>query len=580
MVKNYHFSRKIKSYLRIVSALLLFQCSQEEVRSQTIFTESTDAICNFSRTCIIASDEARINRTNFTGRGKIVINYVGTAMPDSLKRAINIAADIWRDYMDFGDSLNLRINFSPLADKDLSTDIYLYRNLSDSLYYPNSLYRKISNQQTDNCPFDARISINSDTQWCIGIGNGCTESKKLVLTSIQQIGRALGYGASVEKSNYGFKFIPNNGITTFDKIVFSENNQRLEEQNGDGMSQFINFVQPSCGYLYALKHQEEYKIYAPSIFDDNFSLKYSAFPGSTMYYGDEPASAGLEVDRATIDILSGIGWDWRSSRHITITGAGIDSTGITSAYQSHVFRAFSETSPITNYQWKYMLPLSSGIYQVVTTSTSSQFIIPSISHEERYQHTSDGDIKGRIVLVGLVDGIEVTAQYNLTLETRPRILHAEVISISTNPDDDSCIDATIGVFYEGSKEINASVENINSTQIDEVRSETPYYTQIELTGIDIWEADRIRLTTANEYGTDSFTIDISDSPSFARTRSSVLSLQKMTENNMGIDVYNCFGILLGNVLSVEALSDFTDSILILKGQDKNGYSITKKYYRK
>lgn len=66
----------------------------------------------------------------------------------------------------------------------------------------------------------------------------------------------------------------------------------------------------------------------------------------------------------------------------------------------------------------------------------------------------------------IFEGIENTETVTLTcpviFELKPRVISAKVISTNTNPGNPNYYDALVGIKYEGSHDIHASVEEENS----------------------------------------------------------------------------------------------------------------------
>lgn len=175
----------MKHYFNIVktiTALIAIVMSANlQSFSQDIVTVTFEDVCDYSHSNMALSETSKVKRVKSTGGGKINIEYVDN-MPDSLKMAIDIAADVWRDYMNTGDTLNLRVAFSEIDGADISTDVIYRTNLDNGINYPQALYRKMfpdtsSQQGTGVINYDAILNVNSTTDWCVGTESNDDEKK-------------------------------------------------------------------------------------------------------------------------------------------------------------------------------------------------------------------------------------------------------------------------------------------------------------------------------------------------------------------------------------------------------------------
>ena len=540
--------------------------------SQDYTTVVFDDICNTDGMRIVPTANSKIKRLSNKRGGIVLLDDADCKdMPDSLKVALRLAADAWAGYLPLGDSLTIKVSFSNL-DVDIRTLVY-YGNPGLNVYYPKSLLRKITGDSS--LGFDAAININKTTDWCIGIGNKtCKGAKNLSIGIFRAIATVLGFGSSVKldkRGNIAFEF--KNGKSVFDNLIFSEDGQRMENlHNGDFVG-IKKFVQQDNGFLFASQKDESSKLYAPLQFDEYKSLKFLLDKNSLMYYGDSGMREPI-VDEATLKLLNAIGWNiGQSTANIEIIGENIDGTGIASAYQQYRFYIKPNGMNITNYNWEYKLPLKSGGYEAVSTSSNSDFIIPAISNEEKYEHTIEGDIQGIIKFRGTVNGQDVQSSYNITLELKPHILDVKLIEISNDPNNDGYYDAVVDVAYEGSHYLYAYVEEEYSSSAQTYSSDTPYYTRLKITNIDSWGFALINITIRNEYGNDDFILEL---PAQASISSGLNSKALKTSNPIYIKVYDLEGRYLGRVNRYCDVKSFGRGLFVLKVYNGRGmYKIIK-----
>lgn len=562
----------------IVAALLLVAFPLHGL-TQEVATLVYDDVCNYGGTRIVPSEDAKSLRVSSQRAGVVMADDTYCAgMPDTLKLALKIAADVWSGYLATGDSLKLQVYYDDIQGADIRTEVY-YSTMPGSVpdvYYPLALCRKLNGGLLEDSPrYDAVIHINKNAEWCVGIGDGMSgATKNLSYGLLRAMGSALGFGSSVQYDNGGRLTLGfGDGVSVFDKLVFAEDGRRLESFIGASEQELEDFIQQDKGYLYATEKAYIYRLYAPKQFDVHKSLKYLLDQESLMCYMDEGVM-DLVVDGITLELLDAIGWGAYDGNDIKIVGRGIDDTGITSAYQSHTFYVESEDMPVTNYHWEYKLPLVSGGYETVATSQNAEFVIPAIADgdEDKYEHTTGGDIRGLISFEGTDNGKQVTSTYNLTLGVKPRILRTSIVSIAPNPRNELYYDVTVDVCYEGSHYLHASLEEEFGSFAFALFSETPYYSRLTFTDIDLSGLAWVNFVVRNDYGNDTAVLEIPSMP----TSIIVNDICSSTE----ISVFTPSGILLGKVDGWDQLKDFSKGLLILKICDDNGNSRTIKYMNK
>ena len=537
---------------------LYFSYSFSQERVTVVF----DEICSYGGTRITPASDAKVKRVSSKRSGSVNIDDTGClGMPDSLKVALDIAADVWSGYLYDNDILNVKIMYEEMDDVDIRTSVYYYA--VQSLYYPMCLYRKITGVTGDTS--DAVIHINSGVNWCVGVGDGVSSnSKSLSSGLLRAFAAALGFGSSVKldrrKENVAFAF--SNGMSVFDKLVFAEDGTRMEDLNNNKRDEFRNFVQHGNGNLYISDKTQSCILYAPMQFDENRSLKYMTDQSSLMYYKDEGVK-DLVIDDVTIKILNDIGWDFSKVSEVEIVGEGIDDTGIASAYQSHRFYIKSEGLTVTDYTWKYQLPLKEGGYETVATSNSEDFIIPEISDESKYDHTIEGDIRGLITFYGISGNSKVSASYNLTLELKPCILSAEIVSVTPNVNDNTYYDVEVGVKYVGSHEIYATLTEEFNPNFRVHYSHTPYYTRIRIPAVDSWGYALVDIAARNTYGNDNVVLEI-PAGGVLRNLETAETALVVTDGFSHVDVFGIDGVHLGTVKDFSGLKKYNKDLLILR----------------
>lgn len=556
---------------------LVFTNSQTAV-SQVVDTISYSDVYSFGTCTFNVSAKARSMRMSNKRVGNVAINYNDSNMPDSLKIAVSIAANVWEDYMGVGDSCRINVHFVDLLSEDIRTDVIYSRSENDGLYYPISLIKSKGIQHTND--IDANIYINSNVQWCVGIGesNGSSD-KKLVLAMLQSIGRCLGYGSSVKIDKRGnFTFSVNNGMSAFDHLLFTEDDKQMANLNNNKRAEFQSFVQQDCGYVYAIRKNDRFRIYAPPIYEPQKSLKLSTDTASVMFYGEQK-KRNLTIDDTTLGILSTIGWDFSVNSSVCIYADDIDNTGITSAYKEHTFHVESNGNILENHHWEFLLPLKDDGYETVAVSTNKDFIIPPIGIEDKYERNIEGDIRGIVSYSGVCDGQPVSDKYVVTLEIVPKIIKAEIIEIIPCDYDPTFYNAIVDVYYTGSHSLYSYVEEEFNASSASYNSNTPYYTRFYMTDIDSWRNVWINFRVTNNYGSDTYTIEIpADDIFMQKNEQQTTSIEDLLHaSNIYCDVYMANGIYLKRINHYNELPFSQKGVYFLKVFRDNKYLKTIKF---
>lgn len=221
--------------------------------------------------------------------------------------------------------------------------------------------------------------------------------------------------------------------------------------------------------------------------------------------------------------------------------------------------------------------MATGGYETVATSSDAEFTTPSITNEEKYKHSIDSDIRGLITFTGKSNGENVASTYCLTSELKPHIISANIISKTKNPKSPDYYDIVVEVHYEGGNYLHSTIEEEHSSIVNTVFSDTPYYTRLTFTGVDLYSSAQVTLTARNDYGSDTAVLEI---PSIASSIDNILPGIDASTDYSSIKVFTISGQYLGNAESINQIGKFDKGLLILKMQDKNGRIKAVKYINK
>lgn len=528
--------------------------------AQSTFELTEDLTFDFSKTKVEVSNNAKRARAAKQGGGIIKLNFVnGNSVPEEYNASLETATKIWRDYLQYGDTLKLDIFYEDSLDSDIKLSILYQLENEQGCYYPSVLYRKLYPGLLHS-NYDAKIHINTSVDWSFGIGEDNAYSEKnLTLALMQCICKSLGFGTSVRIGQRGLEFQMKTYATIFDSYIVNNNGNRLTDytHNRNGLQQFAT---GRLGNVYFSSDDLTAKLYTPSEFDNNTSLRCTDGENCLMDYSEENTSRDLVIDDLSLDILNRIGWNFFNSASIfCITSDDVDSTNITSAYSSHNFYITPTSVNFSSYNWKLILPLTDGNSVISCSSSNRLFTTPAISNPESYEHTIEGDIRGMVVFEGLTKGKKITISRPIIFELKPHIISAKIISTNVNADNPNYFDAVVEIRYEGAHYLHAFVEEEYSPYLTSYYSSTPYYTKMNLTNIDSWGDAWFNITIRNEYGNDNYVLNLynTDNQDVIKQESDVSNITDVemtgTDNTTHIEVYDMKGRHIGLYDQTKAL---------------------------
>ena len=506
-------------------------------------------------------------------KGGVVDLNLQAGMPEDWKESILVAAGYWERYLPC-DTLKLNVSYSNLGSVDVKTNIYYFPVPSEGYCCPLSLKHhqiRVNHEAplTSGYPLhDADITINSWVDWNMGIGE--CEGKNLTYAFMQAIGHALGFSSSLIYKKGKVKYKNIGCKSDFDNQVYSSSGTWLKDVQENSLQ---SYAEPSCGYLYITDHA--YKLYAPTPFDQNMSLRYFYDSGSLMSFTDS-SNKTLAVDDATRQVLNAIGWDMELDEpDVTITCSGVDSTGIMSAYTSHTFSVTSNAGTVSNWHWETILPLANGTDQTLT-GTSATFTLPALTNEQQYARTVEGDVRCLVRFTGNVAGDSVEAKYWATLELKPVILSTNILAITRSNIDGRYKNVTVGVRYAGSHYAYLEMEEESNPYLNWYYSDVPYYTTHTFEDIYTLEPAWLNVTVRNAYGSAYSTITVFEGPTQSRA---FTSIDNPTDSIVeeGYDVFSVDGKHLGHVQNVYDLKQegYASGFYLLK-YFRDGKCVTKK----
>lgn len=495
-----------RNFLRIYFVVLGIICSQScysQITIETV-TFADNYTCGGSRFLPFNQSTGKVfTRRAMEQRGTFDYD-IPDGMPDSLKMAVDIAIDIWKDYLP-GVYCKLRLDYSSAYTNDITTEVcFINDSTNNDVFYPQSLYRKIYGASSLMNTYDATIKIKSTTEWCVGISETVIGKKNLSYAVMRAIALSLGFGASIKKAGNNLCFAQSRGHSVTDFLIFDDNNNYLSDIENKYLRTYDlkPYIEDTTRNIYIVSRDAEHIMYAPYPYDINKTLKYLDNPCSVMHY-DDSQTLPLQLDDVTTGILKEIGWN-NISQAIRIVGENIDSTGIAAANEAHRFYIEANGASITNHYWELQLPIISGSYQTISSAATSDFNIAALQTPNLYYRTPDGIVYGKILFRGMRNGTEVSAEYTVGLRLAPKIKHAEVVDIIPNAVNSETFDVILAVQYEGCYSVTIYVEEDGTYNQFVYSSNIPYYTNVSLSQLYLWDDTYIDVAAQNSYGSDHF----------------------------------------------------------------------------
>lgn len=429
-----------------------------------------------------------------------LIAYYDESMPDSIKMCIDAAIDIWASKIGTTVPLYFNFRYEYIGGNDIVTTVQ-YSEYEEK-WIPSALKATLmKDEMRDSTSVDAIIQISSNVDWDCSFGeNQVIGKNSLPMGLLRGLSRAFGFGSSIKMGKRGdITFGVQDNCSDFDELIFSSSGQWLKDLSVDRLPDFV--APPEGENIYVLKQSPSYRLYAPEEYEQYKSLVYLDNEESLMHYDLGTGNRYLRIDDVTSEILSELGWNVYNDTAVEIVGIGIGSNGIASAYESHKFRAdIAGTGNLQNQQWEYRLPLKDGGETVVKTETStSLFEIPAIDDQDKYAINVNGDIYGKIIFMGELNGEEVRDEYRISLELKPIITELNITKFVKHEETYS-YDVYYEVFYKGADKITVSVDEEYGARIIEWVFDEPFRVSGVTPNISSLHGAWIDFTVENEYG--------------------------------------------------------------------------------
>lgn len=554
--------------------MLCFYAYAQEIEVITFdenFTSDTPYVLN-------APLRAKTLRKSDNLGGQIDVDYA-EILPDSIKNAINEAILLWEDCLPLDTKVKLNVRFAPISS-DMRVNVHSI-SLQNDTVYALSYYRTYKNEY-DTTYDDAYIMFSDAVNWCCKYTQDNMGTEKCIYTAmLRAIAIALGFGTTVRQDDDGdiFYYDTNPGYTLFEHMIFNDSDVPLSsimKGRKDHDNPALHSYCEPMGSLWLKWDDKQYKLYAPSTFVRDKSMIYLDNPASLMHYEMPSGSSYLDVDSTTISIIRALGWkDTYPSRRIYCQD--IPSTGIASAYETYLFEINNYTSDMSSLHWEFQTRTGDGDYQTVIQQYDGQtFLVNPVPFLSTSRINPEGDIDAKVLLTYTLGGIERRTSLKLTLECSPKILAVYDQTVHSNGYN-TLYDYSFSVSYRGATSITIGVEQEYSSWYEIRHIHEPFLAHAFLKYLSRGNMVWVDISVTNEYGTDTYTIEIPvQSPDAIGEIAADESNAMRSRNIDHIDVYSTGGSLLKRIRSISELSNFHSCTLLLQYFDKEGQQIQTK----
>lgn len=235
-----------------------------------------------------------------------------------------------------------------------------------------------------------------------------------------------------------------------------------------------------------------------------------------------------------------------------------------SAYKDYTFSINTSLEFVTCL-WQYVLPIREGVTEEVASSTSgTSFTIPALNEDNEYDCSTSAELHGVISFVGwTADGVVHTARCDITLDMKPHITQANIVSITPCSYDETWYDVVIEAYYIGSHYVHMYLESEYTPMMTAKFSDNHDYTSVTFTDVDSYGYAKIHIEVENDYGSDKTVLKIPGMMSDCQYES--LTLEKLlADGSCTIDAYGIDGTHIGKVGSMGEVDNLDEELVILR----------------
>ncbi len=511
-------------------------------------------------------------------------------VPDSVVKCLAVSSDIWRSCLNMNSNhaINLQLAWEDLPhDEDVKISVLYVKDPYSQDYIPASLFHSLRPDTPNEGTCDAKITINKNVEWDCGYNiENNIGVRNLNYVMLRSIAIALGYGTSLSLSNLStgaiVKFPFSQGHSLFDNLLISDNGIQLKDLTNTGRTQNSEIIKFSTG-VYGEVHINgicngndsisKYKMYTPESYEKNKSLIYLDNEQSLMHYSLDKTTKKFQIDSITANVLNKIGWDVvLPTNYFKIIGNNIPESGVTSAYTPHTFYIEGDgKNNLSNAKWYFYLPSING-NEILEKSAEGclSFNIDAISEPDNFAINVNGDIYGRIIFTGMLNGKTIYSQYNVTLELKPSISDVKIVKRKNDGFDS--YNAVCKVDYKGADYLYVTLEEEYGSTLRSQFVREPYLAHFVCSDIASPYYAWIDITVENQYGRDVYTIEL---PPFNnqenQSHNASDSINNAFEDNVfsEIRIYNKNGNYLKTISNLSEIQSLPPGMYVLEYYKEN-----------
>lgn len=467
---------------------------------------------------------SKTERTS-SSKGCIVMTF-DESVPDSIRVALTAAKEAWEAKLPAAQEIYIQAFMEDIGNEiALLTDVYCEEDGC-----PQALEsQKIGHSKGNYDNPDGIIFLNPNISWNCSFSTEAIDGYNAYTVGMRGIALVLGFGSSIYRPDDNIYEYSLGVPTYFDKCI--HNGNTYLHNISPHSEEFSSYITSSS--LHVKGKEREHNLYAPNPYQPYVSLIYLDDTTALMHYAFGRGDKKYEIDDNTIDILNGIGWSFAHKEDsFNIKCYDIAEDGIGSAYTSHIFSLSSTPNDnILFYNWKFSLKNKQGLYEQISASSSSDFVIDPIYNGNEYYVNVNGDLDGKIECeYSTGNQTRKAVPFFISLEQKPQIISIDNINeIQTGP---FVFSMTCDVTYRGADNLIVEIEEdgVSTSKYSTVFE--PYIAHVQTTGLSNIYYNWITIIVKNKYGISSETIEYA--PIF---RGSENNTEPSSQKNT-IEIYN------------------------------------------
>lgn len=522
------------------------------------------------------------NRVSATS-GNVNI-HKGENLSDSIYIAAKAAGEAWQAILCNKIPVWITISMEPLSsDVVVQNDVYYAEDESgpEAVSGPTALLLQKGIMEPGNAQApDAHIILNSNLKWNCSFAPNTSEGYNVYTMILRQLAIAFGFGASIQQSIDGYDDAPYYTAGYY----FSDFDHRVHNSQGVYLHTLDTYLPEMEEFvtsddIFADGSEQQYALYAPSVFEPGSSLLHLKDDGYLMSHSIGEGNKFFTIDNATIDLLNTIGWGLTTTPALyKIICQDIGGDGIGSSYSAHTFTLEDGAGDISDQSWSFSLRNKDGQYVEIKNATGDSFEIPALKSTENYYVNLNGDLEGRIECTYKKDNaFHQATPFALSLELKPAIISID--DVRQVFDDPYGFKLLFNVRYTGADKISVEVEEDYNPAVRDYTFQEPFLAHAVTGYITALDYSWVTVIVQNKYGSASQTMEFepADFSASLDQNAGILLPDSELRTVSTIEVFTVDGkpVFIGTGADFESAS-FTPGIYIQRLHGVDGKIITKK----